>query len=30
MLKGTFKEGDTIEATLKENNIVFEKSKKAK
>jgi ATP-dependent Clp protease ATP-binding subunit ClpC len=30
MLKGTFKEGDTIEASLKENKIVFEKAKKTK
>ena len=30
MLKGTFKEDDTIEATLKDNTIVFEKAKKAK
>ncbi len=28
MLKGTFKEGDAIEAILKDNNIVFEKAKK--
>jgi ATP-dependent Clp protease ATP-binding subunit ClpC len=30
MLKGTFKEGDTIEASLKDNKIVFEKAKKTK